>query len=224
MVKAVTAVQMKEIDRLAQDEYGIPSTRLMENAGIKSAEEIQKDFKSGRACVCAGCGNNGGDGFVCARILKNYGIEVDIFLIGLVSDIKNEAPLINFRKAEELAIPLRELTRDKDAKQFKKNFCYSVIVDAIFGIGFKGALPKSTFDITSFLNKTSLPIYALDIPSGMDATTGTVSPGGVKAFKTVTFGLSKTGFYRNPLAKEYTGKVIVKDIGIPTELLKKSNT
>ena len=150
MVKAVTAAQMKEIDRLAQDEYGISSIRLMENAGIKSAKEIQKDFKSGRACVCAGCGNNGGDGFVCARALKNYGIEVDIFLIGLVSDIKNEAPLINFRKAEELAIPLKELIREKDVKQFKKNFCYNIIVDAIFGIGFRGDLPENISDITSF--------------------------------------------------------------------------
>ncbi|MFH1380991.1 MAG: NAD(P)H-hydrate epimerase, partial [Candidatus Omnitrophota bacterium] len=142
MPKAVTASGMKKIDTLAQTRYGIPAIILMENAGIRSAEEIYKDLKHGRVCIFSGKGNNGGDGFVCARHLKSYGLKADIFLIGRANTIKNEAPLINLRIAKKMGVPIKEFVSKDDINTLQKKFHYDIIVDAIFGIGFRGILPE----------------------------------------------------------------------------------
>lgn len=237
MPKTVTAAQMARIDLLARDRYGIPSIILMENAGRSSAEEIYKDFsrrrrdpqeahskklhagKKGKAAVFCGKGQNGGDGFVCARYLKESGIKTIVFILGRCRDIKKRDPLINLAILKNIGARIIEVASKKDAEKIKKNFDCDFIVDAIFGIGFRGCLPGEIADIVDFLNNTRKPIYALDVPSGLDATTGTVRASCIKAHKTITFGLPKRGFSRKE-ARRYLGKIVVKDIGFPHLLLK----
>jgi len=219
MKKAVTAARMKEIDRLAQEKYGIPSLILMENAGRVSAEEILKDRKKVKAAIFCGKGNNGGDGFVCARYLENAGIKTKVFLMAKCNEVKNPDPLLNLGILRKMGIKVEEVTTEKALKKLKKNFSFYVIVDAIFGIGFKGTLPDLISKTADFFRSTKLHVYSLDIPSGLDATRGYISTSCVKAYKTVTFGLSKKGLLMSS-AKNYTGKVVVRDIGFPRKLLK----
>jgi len=218
MTRYVTSEEMKEIDRVAQEEYGIPSTTLMESAGRVSAEEILKDFKSGKAYIFSGKGNNGGDGFVVAEYLHKGGIDVTVHILGRATDIKNADPLLNFKKIKKLGITLNEITSDRDVVLLKSNFNCDLIVDAIFGIGFKGRLKDEIESLVKFLNSTGKPIYSLDVPSGFDATTGGVEGACVVAKKTITFGLPKKGFLEKG-AKQYIGQLLVKDIGFPKKLL-----
>lgn len=218
-MKAVTAKEMREIDRRAQEEYGIPPLRLMENAGRASAEEIFKRFKSGKGAIFCGKGNNGGDGFVLARYLRKYGIKTDVFLLGKACNIKNRAPLVNLDRLKKLNQRIDEIATEEDERRFKAGFESDFIVDAIFGIGFTGTLSAPARGVVEFMNAAQKPIFALDVPSGLDATTGEAQGISVRAYKTITFGLPKTGF-SNEAAKPYLGKVVVKDIGFPISLLK----
>lgn len=219
MRKSVTAAQMKKIDRLAQTKYAIPSIILMENAGRASAEEIIKEHKKGKAAVFCGRGNNGGDGFVCARYLRRKGIKTDVFLFTRCSEIKNKNPFVNLAILRKMGVKIKEVSSEKDIEKIKRNFRYVFIVDAIFGIGFKGLLPEKIANIVNFLNGTKKPIYALDTPSGMNATSGKVQGACIRAYKTITFGLPKKGFFEKG-ARSCTGKVVVKNIGFPAQLLK----
>lgn len=218
-MKVVTASEMKEIERLAREKYGIPALRLMENAGRASAEEIFKRFKSGKCAIFCGKGNNGGDGFVAARYLGEYGIKTNVFLLGKASHIKNHAPLVNLERLKKINQRVREIVTEEDEKRFKAGFECDFIVDAIFGTGFSGTLSAPARGVVEFMNAAQKPIFALDVPSGLDATTGEARGISVRAHKTITFGLPKTGF-SNVAATPYLGKVVVKGIGFPIALLK----
>ena len=218
-MKVVTAAQMKELDRRAQEEYGIESVTLMENAGRSAAEEILKEAGKNTSCALfCGSGNNGGDGFVCARYLKERGCDACVFLLGRREDIKKKGPLRNLALLDKKGIKVTEVVSKKDIENIKKAFPYGAIVDAIFGIGFKGVLPENVAAAVNFLNDTEKPIYALDIPSGLDATSGEAYGPCVKARVTITFGMPKSAFLVKG-ARRFTGRVVVKNIGFPEELL-----
>ncbi|MFC1576450.1 NAD(P)H-hydrate epimerase, partial [Candidatus Omnitrophota bacterium] len=142
------------------------------------------------------------------------GLKVDVFILAGRSAIKLSEPLINLSILEKTGVRIKEITGDAQFKRIEKNFRYDFIVDAIFGIGFRGVLSEPIARLVGFLNSTKRPIYALDVPSGLDATTGRVEGPCVIARKTITFGLLKTGLVKKG-AKRYTGKVLVKDIGLP---------
>ena len=217
-MKAVTSEQMKRIDRLAEEKYGIPSIVLMENAGRKSAEEILKKFNKGKAALFCGRGNNGGDGFVCARYLKNAGIKPVVFLVSKYRDIKNRNPHANLSIIKKMGIKIQTIDSETKIKNVTRGFGFDFIVDAIFGIGFKGSLTGHIAKIVDFINKTKKPVFSLDVPSGLDATSGKIEGPCVVAFRTITFGLPKKGFFKKK-AKRYLGKLIVKNIGFPRGLL-----
>lgn len=219
MMRYVTSKEMKEIDRVAQEEYGIPSAVLMENAGRVFAEEILKDFKNSKVYIFSGRGNNGGDGFVVAEHLNKSGIDVTVHILGHAVDIKNTDPLLNLKRIKKLGITLKEITSEKDVTLLKSNFRCNLIVDAIFGIGFKGKLQNEIESLVSFLNSTNKPIYSLDVPSGFNATTGKVEGTCIIANKTITFGLPKKGFLEKS-TNSYIGQLVVKNIGFPKKLLK----
>lgn len=219
MSKTVTSAQMKKIDRLAQEKYGMPSIILMENAGRASAEEILKRFRKGKGAIFCGKGNNGGDGFVCARYLANAGLKTTVFLLGKSSEVKNKDPLINLTILKKIGTKIKEIQKDRDIENIKRDFRYNFIVDAIFGIGFKGILPEKIKNLIGFLNNTHKPIYSLDAPSGMDVTRGKTQGACIRARQTITFGLPKKGFF-NEEARPYIGRLVVKDIGFPIALLK----
>jgi hydroxyethylthiazole kinase-like uncharacterized protein yjeF len=218
-MSGVTAQQMAEIDRRAQEEYGISQSELMENAGRSVAEVILSDYnslKNEKIAVICGRGNNGGDGFVAARfLLSGYPSRLTVY----VSDpekIKQGAALLNFQRIRDLdieALSIKEFISSEGPSGG-----YTISVDALFGTGFKGELPEDLSLAGKILNSSDLTHYAVDIPSGLDATTGLAAEDCFKADKTVTFGLPKRGFFKNA-GPEVCGEIIVKDIGFPPKLL-----
>ena len=219
-MKHVTAERIRRIDGLAQTRFSIPPLILMENAGRSGAEEIIKfaGKAPGKIAIFCGKGNNGGDGFVCARHLSSAGFKVDVFLLGNMKDVKKPDPLINLKIIRKMGISVIELADLKRVERIKRRFKYVLIVDAIFGTGFAGELPVYIADLVSFLNKATVPIFSLDVPTGLGATTGRVRNVAVRATKTVTFGLPKTGFVKND-GPRFAGKVVVRNITYPRSLL-----
>lgn len=215
---------MSEIDRRAREEYGISQTLLMENAGKSVAEVVLNDYpsleKERIACFC-GKGNNGGDGYVVARYLAFkkpqeliiYAVDADKIKAGAAND--------NYILARERGIkiyPLEQFFLIDEKKEF-----FTIAVDALFGTGFKGELPDFCITLGKKLNSLNIKTYAVDIPSGLDATTGLAVKYVPKAKKTITFGLTKKGFFIKD-GPSVCGEVIVKDIGFPQKLLSEYTT
>ncbi len=218
---------MREIDRRAIEEYGIPSILLMENAGIAVMHEVIKILgtvlRKRRAvpmeiAIFTGKGNNGGDGFVAARHLFNRGHQTTVFFFQQPSEMKPD-PLTNFRILEKMNVRLVNGSQGLDAKKTKDVLANAnVIVDAIFGTGLSKPVEDPLKTAIELINESKLPVVAVDIPSGLHADTGEVMAVCVKAKVTVTLGLPKKGFILNQ-AERFTGKVIVADISIPQSLL-----
>lgn len=217
--KAVTVQEIQRLDKKAIERIGIPSIVLMENAGRLVAEEIErlvKEKKKSFICVVCGPGNNGGDGFVAARYLRNRGKEVKVYFIGRASDLKADAA-INYSILRKTKCTLLELTKMNVG--FAQDVAQAdVVVDAIFGVGLNREIRSPFKDFIHQINEKGRCVVAVDIPSGLDGTTGKIYGSCIKAAVTVTFSLPKRGFRENQGAF-YAGKVIVKDIGIPKALL-----
>jgi NAD(P)H-hydrate epimerase len=216
LMKHVTAAQMKAIDRTAIEKYGVPAATLMENAGTAVVAQIAKSIKPCETIVVAGYGNNGGDGFVIARLLLKMGFKVNVLLAGRPRPFGNETG-DNFKALLDSGCAPRAIY---DAESMEKAFAAmpgcELIIDALFGIGIKGPLDRFYIALIEKINVSGANIVAVDLPSGLDADKGTPCPSAVKASKTITFGLPKAGF-KNEAAKPYIGEVIVADIGIPSE-------
>ncbi|MBU0503511.1 MAG: NAD(P)H-hydrate epimerase [Candidatus Omnitrophota bacterium] len=216
-MKSVTVSQMKKLDALAIKRYGIPALILMENAGRTAAEEALKMLsKKGirRVAVFCGYGNNGGDGLACARHLINKSIQVSIYLIGQKKKFSEESG-INYQIVRKMKQKLKIIRSVSVLGKFKKEIrkC-DLIIDGIFGIGIKGKLDSFYQGLFNLLNKSKIPILALDIPSGLDADTGMPLGDAVYASKTVTFGLMKNGLTKKE-AQKFTGKIVIGDISLP---------
>ncbi len=219
-MKAITAASMKEIDRKAQEIYGIQSIILMENAGIAVANLAKKVLRKKPKIIAVFCGkgNNGGDGYVAARHLFNNGFDVKVFVISNYSSIKGDSK-INLEIILKMGIEVYELSDSLNKIYVKKILDNSfLIIDAIFGIGFKGTVPDHIADIIDIMNSSKKPILAVDVPSGLEADTGKKTNICVNATKTLTFTLPKKGFYKND-GPYFTGNISVSDIGIPKALL-----
>ncbi len=221
MRKPVTVRQIQKLDKIAIERYGIPSLILMENAGRAVAEEIKKYLRRKRrphVCVVCGMGNNGGDGFVVARHLINAGIETKTFLVGKASQLKHDAA-VNYRILKGLKYIIKEV----DAKHpllAKEIARADVVVDAIFGVGLNRKITEPFRSVIETINRAAKYVVAVDIPSGLDGTTGVIYGVCVKADKTVTFSFAKKGFFKNHGPRQ-TGEVVVVDIGIPEQVKRK---
>ncbi|MCF7888299.1 MAG: NAD(P)H-hydrate epimerase, partial [Candidatus Omnitrophica bacterium] len=213
---------MKEIDKAAINEFGIPSLALMENAGRAASDiayHMLVDKKNRVICIC-GKGNNGGDGFVCIRHLINKGINVSVFLTCSRDKLKGDAK-INFSILEKMNVSIYELTKEDNFVNLENEIINSeLVVDAIFGIGITGKIKEPYSEIIDIINKNKNKVLALDIPSGLDATEGISLGSCIKADKTITFAACKTGLVKNQGLK-YSGEIIVADISIPKQLLKR---
>ncbi|MCF7874337.1 MAG: NAD(P)H-hydrate epimerase [Candidatus Omnitrophica bacterium] len=221
-MKNITADQMKRIDKTAIEEFGIPSLILMENAGRGAADiayNMLLDKRSKVVCVC-GKGNNGGDGFVCARHLINKGINILTFLTCKRDQLKGDAK-INFSILEKMNASVYELAKKDDFKNLENEIINSeLVIDAIFGIGITGNIREPYFQSIQTINENKKKVLAIDLPSGLDATEGNVLGACVKADKTATFAAVKTGLVKNQ-GPGFCGEVIVVDISIPKQLLGK---
>lgn len=221
-MKVVTAEEMASLDRLASSEYGVPSLLLMENAGLRVVEVIRQHFggrlAGRRVIIFAGRGNNGGDGLVVGRHLLNQGAEVKVFLLARPEEVRGDAA-INLGIYQKMGGKLYPLHEEKDLQRVDIALLYAeMVVDAIYGTGFKGAALGLAGEVIKMLGDTGVPVVAVDLPSGLEANTGRVHGPCVRATYTVTFALPKLGHYLYPGAA-YVGELVVADIGIPQALV-----
>ena len=211
-MRSITASQAKLLDKRAREVCGLSTLTLMENAGRAVADEVMRSKKRRIALFC-GKGNNGGDGFVCARHLIAGGLKPDIFLAGRRSAPRGEARL-NLKILLKLKHKINGIGR-KDLGLLKRKVGrYDLIVDAIFGVGLKGKIEGFYKDLIELINSSGARIVSVDIPSGLDADTGKALGACIRADRTVTFVARKRGMTKGE-GPGRCGKVIVKDLGFP---------
>lgn len=219
-MRVVTAQEMREIDRAAINDYGIPGIVLMENAGLAVAETIKEMLggKSGQVVtIFAGKGNNGGDGFVAARHLHNSGIDVKVLLLANPGEITGDAA-INLNIWNKMGQKVYPVAGSDDFNAVRLFLVKTdLIVDAIYGTGFKGPVREPVGRIMEAINAGGKPVVSVDVPSGLEADTGKVNGPCVRATTTVTFALPKLGLLFEPGAG-YVGELKIADISIPQVL------
>lgn len=213
IIPAVTAEQMAKVDRLLIEEYGFLLSQLMENAGRNLAEQARRmlsgSINAKKIVVLCGTGNNGGGGMVAARHLHNRGAQVQVQLVGNESQLK-DVPAQQWRILQKIEIPGATSTAERIEKP-------DLVIDAIIGYGLKGDARPSVADWIEWANRVQCPILALDLPSGLDATTGIPGNACIRATNTLTLALPKTGLLAAP-AKPFVGDLFLADIGVPPEL------
>ncbi len=218
----ISVKRARRIDITTQKKYGISGKILMENAGLRTAELTLKIIKAKRAmkniCVICGKGNNAGDGFVAARHLINAGANVTILLL-YKADTFSEDAKYNYSILKKLKVKLKFLGEKNITRNYEDIVKQSsLIIDAVFGIGFKGKLDTRFADLFNVINASKKIILAVDVPSGLNADNGLISPVCIEADYTITFGLAKKGFYLNQ-GPGACGKIIVDAITFPKPLL-----
>ncbi len=221
-IPARTGAEMRELDRRAAAEFGVPTLVLMENAG-RSAADVAAAMaapRDGAVLVFCGKGNNGGDGFVLARHLANRGHDVRCYFAAALAEVDPRSDAgVNLGIARKLGIRIYEHGRGHDRESMARRVPeVALFVDALLGTGLAGPVREPFLGLIDFLNARRAPILALDVPSGLDADSGEPLGRAVHARKTVTFGAPKVGFAA-PGAGRYTGEVVVGDISMPRALL-----
>jgi NAD(P)H-hydrate epimerase len=217
---AATREQIRELDRIAIQDYGIPGLVLMENAGracARAAADMLDRLDGPDVVVLCGRGNNSGDGFVIARHLANWGAAVEILLLTPAGEVlKGEGEAaVNLRIALNMGIPLHQLEEpDRTAQAIRDRGEADLLVDALLGTGLTGEVREPYRSAIEAVNRCSCPVLAVDVPSGLDCDTGRPLGVAVRADRTVTFALSKVGFTEAG-ADAYTGRVEVAEISIP---------
>ena len=223
-MQSLTREQTRAIDRCAIETVGVPGVVLMENAGRLCADAVT-EFLGGtspagrKVAICAGGGNNGGDGFVMARHLAMRGCEVAVFLLAPPEKLTGDAET-NYRIARNLGLDVRQVGEDALGKLSQTLADFDIVVDAVGGTGIQGALRGTPAQAVEQINAAGKPVVAVDIPTGLDCDTGTAEGPAVRAKLTVTMVARKKGFDA-PGSVAYTGEVRVVDIGIPAEVVAK---
>lgn len=222
-MKLITAEQMREIDRAVIQERGIPSLDLMERAGAAVARCAASTIADGalrkRAFIFAGKGNNGGDAFVAARHLEAEGIKTKTILLSEGKDIGGDARE-NLQRLEGIGADIVGAeTRDGLNGLRESAEAFDLVIDGILGTGVKGSVSWHFAEAISFINSLRKLVISIDVPSGLDATSGRTCGVAVRASTTVTMGLPKTGLVRAD-GIEQSGRIRVADIGIPDDLIR----
>lgn len=211
---AVTSAQMKEIERRA-DEAGLSYYEMMENAGTGAAEYIaaQGPVTGKSVLVICGKGNNGGDGFVAARRLMSEGAAIRLVL----AEGKPITPdaVRNMQRCEEMGIPMIELSEGNAACSLVDGA--DLIVDAIYGTGFHGALREPVRTLAKRISRSKAAVFALDIPSGLSGDTGEADEDTVRADSTIVFHRFKPA-HLDDRCSVYCGQTVCISIGIETVL------
>jgi len=228
MHAAVTADRMRQLDKAATDRHGIPGLILMENAGRSVAEEILKRIalvkRKSKACKIAllcGKGNNGGDGMVCARYLSYAGQRPDLYIMGDRSSLRGD-PQQQLAILQGMGISISQIRKHSDLRYIRYKLRGALIVDAIFGISFSGEAQGVYGGVIDAINKSNGYVLSVDVPSGLDATTGIAARKCVEADRTITMGALKTGLLEGD-GPRYAGSIKVVDIGLPCRILKEGS-
>jgi NAD(P)H-hydrate epimerase len=209
LVPAVTADQMREVDRIAVEDFGLGILQMMENAGRNLTENVLDMLQadSGEILILAGSGGNGGGGLCCARHLHNRGLQVWVIL-------DREATVLGDAAANQVHIlQMAGVPLVVEPSQVRKVVRRSaLVVDALIGYGLRGSPRRRTSELIDLCNEHASRILSLDVPSGLNATTGEAPGTAVHPERTLTLALPKTGLERAP------GDLYLADIGIPPEV------
>ncbi|MDV3428959.1 MAG: NAD(P)H-hydrate dehydratase [Bacillota bacterium] len=207
--------ESKLMDEYTIKNIGIPSEILMENAAIGILENIEEAHKS--FVIVCGTGNNGGDALAAARHIYGKNKSIAIYLVGNEDKLIREAAL-NYNIVKNLGIEIKNIKAEDDMENLKAEIkSCDAVIDGIFGIGLKRNVEGIYKDVITVINDYSNFTYSIDVPSGLTADRGEVLGTAVKADITITLNLYKTGFLSYS-AMDYTGKIVVCDIGIPEEV------
>lgn len=199
----VDSQEMKAIDNYTIQEIGIPSLVLMERAALAVMEQIEKRVNNKERILClCGIGNNGGDGVAVARMLYQKGYKVQCRIVGNLQKCSKETSK-QIEIAEKIGVPF--VNKESQSE-------YTIIVDALFGIGLSRDITGEFAKIIEWVNQQDNQVFAVDIPSGICADTGHIKGVAINADVTVTFGYWKTGLLLFP-GCACAGDVIVADIG-----------
>jgi len=216
----VTSAEMQAMDQLAIESFGIPSRVLMENAGREATRLFLSHFSEAArqgVGVIAGQGNNGGDGHVMARCLAQKGYPVAVYLLSSAGKVKGDAAA-NLKLLAPLGVPVIEIPDEATLATYHREMRSAAVwIDAIFGTGLNSDVRGLFRNAIEFINQLSRPVFAVDIPSGLNANTGQPRGACIHAQITVTFACPKLGQILFPGA-EYCGKLEVVDIGIPPHI------
>ena len=207
-VPAVTAEQMREVDRIAVEDYGLGILQMMENAGRNLAQNVMDmvDKDRGEITVMAGAGGNGGGGLCCARHLHNRGFKVRLVLDRQTTALRDAASnQLRILQAAGLQ-PMEPVQAEEAIRRAQ------LVVDALIGYSLRGAPRGRAAELIDLCNQHAARVLSLDVPSGLDATTGETPGLVVQAERTMTLALPKTGLHSIP------GDLYLADIGIPPEV------
>ena len=222
-MKLADAKTIQAIDRKSLKDYGVKGLQLMENAGRGVADIILRELQSchkgrGRVAIIAGKGNNGGDGFVAARHLKNRGVNVTVLSFSRIDEIKGDAG-VNAASWKRMGGDIFLISAGAALNDIESMFSHSsIIVDAIFGTGLSSEIRGPYAEVIELVNGLDKKVIAVDIPSGVDASTGAILGTAIRADITATMAMPKIGLYTYP-GRDYSGHIEVVDIGAPRSLL-----
>jgi ADP-dependent NAD(P)H-hydrate dehydratase / NAD(P)H-hydrate epimerase len=220
-MRVLNSAQMREADRRTIDDIGIPSLVLMENAGrqaVAAMEAIYGDLLDRQVGVLCGRGNNGGDGFVIARTLVQRGVDVAVFLIGSVADVRGDAR-VNLEILGRLGLTVVEVA-DSQAWELhvsEVSDC-TLIIDAIFGTGLNAPVSGFIESVITDVNASGIPVVSIDLPSGLSADSPDPLGPSIEAGLTVTIAAPKLPLVLPP-GELRSGDIVIADIGIPVEIL-----
>ena len=218
LTPGLTRAEVREIDRRAIEEYGLPGIVLMENAGRGAAELLLRRGERGPVAICCGGGNNGGDGFVIARHLDAAGCDVRLLLTVPIESLTGDARInadVTLRSGLSLEL-IGPQPVPVELDQWLAGCAW--IVDALLGTGTRGQIREPYEAMIAAINRARALVLAVDLPSGLDADEGRPLGACVEADVTATFVAPKRGFAQ-ATAAPFLGTVQVVDIGIPSALL-----
>jgi NAD(P)H-hydrate epimerase len=211
VVPSITAAQMREVDRVAVEEFGLSILQMMENAGRNLAQNVRDMFDGarGEVAILAGSGGNGGGGLCCARHLHNRDFQVWVVLDKeegmLQGAARNQLHILQ-------AAGVQPVGPSQAAQVVRRS---QVVVDALIGYSLRGAPRGRAAELIALCNESAAPVLSLDLPSGLDATTGEALGTVARPNRTLTLALPKTGLHRVP------GELYLADIGIPPEVFQR---
>jgi NAD(P)H-hydrate epimerase len=226
-MEILTSAEMGAADRRTAEQFGVPLVELMENAGTAVARFCLRRYPAARrVVVLCGKGNNGGDGFVAARVLAVAGVGVAVLLLGREDEVKGEAAAALARlRAEAPAIAIRPLDNEAGLAAMSDTIASAeLLVDAVVGTGFKPPLRGLPAALRELAAKSDAPVVAVDLPSGWDADSiGQIAQGAFRADAVVTFTRPKLSHVFGHLTSATFGPVVVAEIGSPAEAIQSAS-
>jgi NAD(P)H-hydrate epimerase len=216
-VPTVSAIEMREIQRVAQEEYGVDILQIMENAGraiaILALQMLGGRGRGQRVSVLAGGGNTGGAGLCAVRHLVNWGVDAE----GIFAEVESETSFLARRQLQILRYAGIMSPADEELSEYtleERLLQSDLVIDALAGYGLQGSPTGMIAAAVELVMSTRRPILAVDVPTGLNATTGEISEPAIRAVTTLTLDLPKRGCLV-PGARDVVGTLYLADLGIP---------